>query len=58
MPTDSVSRSVPVLGRATFPSAVANFSTALLRPTTYSTSSRCSFVSRSQREAARRRAPS
>ena len=45
MPTDSVSRSVAVLGRATLPSAAASLSTALLSPATNSTSNRCSLVS-------------
>ena len=45
MPIDSVSRSVAVLGRATFPRTAATFSTALLSPATNSTSNRFSWVS-------------
>ena len=45
MPTESVSRSVAVLGRATLPNTAATFSTALLSPATNSTSNRCSSVS-------------
>ena len=45
MPTESVNRSVEVLGRATRPKSFATLSTASLIPVTNSTSKRCRCVS-------------